>query len=103
MSVRVARVDANQAAIVGALRKAGCKVQHLHTLGRGVPDLLCLHPAGVLFLVEVKDGGKAASKQKLTPDELRWHSEWQDAPVYILARVEDIPAMLAQVAQDWRL
>ena len=100
--MRVARVDANQAAIVGALRQAGCKVLHLHTIGRGVPDLLVCY-RGLLILVEVKDGGKAASKQKLTPDEQRWHSEWQDAPVYILAHVEDIPAMLARVAQDWRL
>lgn len=102
MSVRVARVDANQAAIVGALRQAGCRVQHLHTIGRGCPDLLVLY-RGLLILVEVKDGGKRPSAQRLTPDELRWHTEWSDAPVYILARVEDIPAMLAQVADDWRL
>lgn len=97
---RAARVDANQANIVGALRKAGCKVQHLHAIGRGCPDLLACY-RGLLILIEVKDGAKPPSARRLTPDEQRWHDEWHDAPVYIVAQVDDIPAMLARVAADW--
>jgi Holliday junction resolvase len=100
--MRRAKVDANQARIVGALRQAGCRVQHLHTIGRGCPDLLVLH-RGMLILVEVKDGDKPPSAQRLTPDEMQWHTEWQEAPLYILRRVEDIPAMLEQVQKDWQL
>ena len=66
------RVDLNQSLIVQALRQAGATVQHLHTIGRGCPDLLVgIH--GVNLLVEVKSHDGA----KLTPDESRWHSQWR--------------------------
>lgn len=80
--MRAAKVDANQSEIVAALRKAGASVQPLHSVGQGVPDLLCAI-AGVTFLVEVKDGEKPPSAQKLTPDQVEWHSKWR-APVYIV-------------------
>lgn len=73
--MRAARIDANQPEIVAALRKAGCTVQHLHSVGRGCPDLL-VGRAGVNYLLEIKDGGKAASDQKLTPDQVVWHRDW---------------------------
>jgi Holliday junction resolvase len=69
---RMARVDGNQAAIVKDLRQIGCEVQHLHTIGKGCPDLLVAFK-GVWYLVEVKDGEKPAAQQKLTPDEVAWH------------------------------
>ena len=96
--MRRAKVDANQARIVGALRQAGCRVQHLHTVGTGCPDLLVLH-RGLLILVEVKDGDKSPVRQ----NQIQWHTEWREAPLYILRRVEDIPAMLEQVQKDWQL
>ena len=34
------RVDSNQPEIVATLRGMGCSVQHLHAVGKGVPDLL---------------------------------------------------------------
>ena len=37
---RIARVDRNQAEIVQALRSMGATVQHLHTIGKGCPDIL---------------------------------------------------------------
>lgn len=37
---RAARTDANQTAIVEALRKCGASVQSLAAVGKGVPDLL---------------------------------------------------------------
>ncbi len=84
--MRAAKVDVNQAEIVAALRKAGASVQPLHSVGQGVPDLLCA-VCEVNFLVEVKDGAKPPSAQKLTPDQVEWHKAWK-APVYIVNSVE---------------
>lgn len=80
------KADANQPAIVKALRGQGCTVEHLHAVGRGCPDLLCAID-GQVFLVEVKDGAKAPSAQKLTPDQVVWHAEWK-AEVHIVNSVE---------------
>ena len=68
---RAAKVDRNQAEIVKALRKVGVSVQHLHSLGRGCPDILCGY-RGRNFLFELKAG-----KGKLTPDELTWATGWR--------------------------
>jgi hypothetical protein len=73
---RIARVDANQKAVVAALRAAGATVQHLHTVGRGCPDLLVGY-RGVNYLLEVKDGAKIPSKRQLTQDETHWHARWR--------------------------
>lgn len=78
----IRRVDANQAEIVAALRKAGCTVQSLAALGHGVPDLLVGH-AGHNYLMEVKHGAG-----KLTEDELRWHVGWYGA-VYVVYTTEE--------------
>ncbi len=74
--MRAARADANQAVIVAALREIGCSVQPLHTVGQGVPDLL-VGMAGKNLLIEVKDGSKKPSDQKLTPDQMAWHKNWR--------------------------
>lgn len=79
------KVDANQAAVVAAIRSLGASVQSLASVGSGCPDLLCAI-AGMCFLVEVKDGSKIPSAQKLTPDQIVWHSKWR-APVYIVNSV----------------
>jgi len=91
--MRAAKVDANQGEIVKALRTFGVSVQPLHTVGGGVPDLLC-GLLGFTFLIEVKDGSKVPSAQKLTPDQIEWHACWK-APVHI---VNSIDAALAVVA-----
>jgi Holliday junction resolvase len=71
----VARVDSNQKSIVDALRKSGCSVQHLHQIGHGCPDLLVCR-GNTLYLMELKDGSKPKSSQKLTADEIEWHRKW---------------------------
>lgn len=83
--MRAAKIDANQPEITQAFRSMGCSVQHLHSVGQGCPDLL-VAIAGINFLVEVKDGAKPPSKQKLTPDQIDWHCQWR-APVYIVNSV----------------
>ena len=78
MPRRMARVDANQPAIVAALRKAGCKVTPLSMVGQGCPDLLVWGP-GRWILMEVKDGTKVPSARKLTPDEQAFFDLRSDA------------------------
>lgn len=66
-----ARVDANQARIVAALRAAGATVQVLSAVGQGCPDLL-VGRHGVNYLLECK-----VEHGKLTPDEATWHDLWR--------------------------
>jgi Holliday junction resolvase len=68
--MRAAKVDANQAEIVEALRKRGASVQSLAAVGKGVPDLLVGY-AGHTFLLEVK-----GANGKLTDDQKIWHAGW---------------------------
>ncbi len=68
---RAAKVDANQSAIVDALRAAGCSVQSLAAVGKGCPDLLVAR-GKVNILLEVKD-----ATGKLTPDQKTWHEGWR--------------------------
>lgn len=75
MARRAARVDANHALIVGALRACGASVQSLANVGHGCPDLLVGH-RGRNLLMEVKDGCKPPSARTLTPDQREWHSSW---------------------------
>lgn len=84
---RRAKVDANQPAIVAALRRCGCKVQSLAAVGQGVPDLLVMR-AGRLSLLEVKDPSQDPCKRVLTPAQRDWHAEWTGAPVAIVETVE---------------
>lgn len=79
---RAARVDANQAEIVKAIRKIGAEVTHLHTIGKGVADLLVSFRQK-WFVLEVKDGAKCASARELTPDEEEWIGK-QRAPVFVV-------------------
>lgn len=87
------KADANQPEIVKALRGAGCTVEHLHAVGAGCPDLLCAIDDQV-FLIEVKDGSKVPSDQKLTPAQVVWHAQWK-AEVHI---VNSVAAALTVVA-----
>jgi hypothetical protein len=93
---RAAHIDANQGAIVDALRKAGASVEpKLARIGEGCPDLL-VGVRGVNALFEVKDGLKSASKRKLTPDEKNWHDAWR-GKVYVVESVEQALKILASL------
>jgi Holliday junction resolvase len=92
--VRLAnKIDDNQTAIVSALRKAGVLVLSLAAVGKGCPDLL-ISRGGKLALVEIKDGSKVPSKQRLTPDQERFHAVW---PVYIVRSVDEALAIVRYV------
>ena len=58
-------------------------------VGDGFPDGVVAKNCLNTYLIEVKDGDKPPSARKLTPDEARFHSEWQGV-VYIIGSVEDI-------------
>ena len=85
---RAAKVDLNQAQIVLALRKVGAKVEMLHQLGHGVPDIL-VGFRNQLMLMEIKDGSLPPSGRKLTPDEQEWHDAWSGFPVYVISSVPE--------------
>ena len=72
---RAAKIDANQTAVVSALRAAGATVQSLAAVGKGVPDLLIGYRNHTILL-EIKDGAKVPSAQKLTTDQRVWHGNW---------------------------
>jgi hypothetical protein len=88
---RAAKVDANQAEIVKALRDAGCGVLDLSGVGDGCPDLL-VHPptfpaCRIGVLLEVKDGAKPPSARKLTPAQLKFHAAWKGY-VFVVENIE---------------
>lgn len=79
---RAAKVDQNQREVVAALRGAGATVQLLHAVGEGCPDLLVGY-RDANYLLEVKDGEKPLSKQKLTPQQEVWHRDWRGHRVVV--------------------
>ena len=79
---RAAKVDANQAEIVQALRQIGAVVQSLAAVGNGCPDLL-VGFRGKNWLLEIKDGNKPPSAQALTPHQVEWHRVWQGHVVVV--------------------
>lgn len=81
------KVDTNHSAVVNALRQAGCSVQSLAASGDGVPDLL-VGRAGRNYLLEVKDGKRAPSEQRLTLRQLEWHRMWRGS-VSVVKSPED--------------
>ena len=86
-------LDANQPAIVDALRAAGASVTSLASVGSGCPDLL-VGIRGTTTVFEVKDGSKSPSRQVLTKPEKDWHATWRGS-VYIVKSVEQALAILA--------
>ena len=90
-----AAVDANQKDIVKALRQIGCSVQPLHNVGNGVPDLL-VGVNSLNLLIEVKDGSKSPSDQKLTTDQGNWHDAWR-GQVQIINSVDKALALIHYV------
>lgn len=80
-----ARVDANQAEIVDALRKAGAYVWII-----GLPVDLLVGYKNHTFLVEIKDG----KKKKLTKLQQEFFEYWTGGPV---CRVDNAEAALRMI------
>lgn len=90
------RTDANQEAIVRALRSAGMCVQSLAAMGGGVPDLL-VGWRSHNFLLEVKDGNKPPSARALTVAEQNWHDQWGGSVVTVCTPDDAVGAILGMV------
>lgn len=81
------KIDANQNAIVKALRGAGAFVRII-SQGDGIPDLLVAYK-GYTILMEVKDGDKVPSARKLTEAEQKFFDEWTGGMLVIVNSVEE--------------
>jgi len=90
-----ARVDANHAEVRSALRAAGWIVVDCARIGSGFPDLL-IAKGGHILMIEIKDGAKAKSAQRLTDDEVQFHALMRAAgvTVHIVTSIDDALALL---------
>jgi hypothetical protein len=67
------RTDANHAHIRDGLRALGWDVGDLSAAGEGVADLVVAIAPGMPHFLELKDGSKKLSAQKLTAAQEQWH------------------------------
>lgn len=85
---RAGRTDANQTAVVQALRNMGCSVAITSGAGNGLPDIIVgVH--GVNLLIEIKDSEKVPSAKKLTPAEQYFVDNWKGLAVKIVETPEE--------------
>lgn len=89
---RIAKVDANQAEIVAALRKVGASVTPTHQIGNGFVDLVVGFRSRN-YLFELKDGTKPPSARKLTDDEAIWFGNWR-GEAHVVESAEQAIAIL---------
>jgi len=89
-----ARIDANQKKIVSHLRDIGCTVLVTSQLGKGAPDIIVGYK-GKNYLIEIKDGEKRLSQQKLTPDEIKFQSEWKGT-YFVINNLNDLKDIILQ-------
>jgi hypothetical protein len=89
------RTDSNQKEIVKAFRQLGASVQILSDVGKGCPDLL-IGMCARNFLVEVKDGKKPPSGQRLTEHEQDFFDSWH-GQVCIIRSIEDVHSFVQNV------
>lgn len=78
MPRRKAKIDDNQQEIVNTFRSMGISTAITSSAGDGFTDLVIGY-GGLTVLVEVKDGKKPPSAQKLTPAQQRFHSSFLGA------------------------
>lgn len=91
---RAAKVDANHAGIAKAFMDMGCSVVSLAQLGNGIPDLIvaCSKTA----LVEIKDGSKPPSKQRLNELQTAFHANWK-GKIFICKSIVEVPGIVERL------
>jgi len=95
MARHARRVDANHSSIRDGLRQLVWAVDDLSGAGGGIPDLLVAVAPGRPHFLEIKDGDKPLSAQKLTKAQEVWHSYcWQ-----ITSKVRSLEEAVA--ALEW--
>jgi hypothetical protein len=95
---RAARKDANHNTIADLFTAAGCSVADTSQLGKGFPDMV-IGLCGINVLIEVKDGGKVPSKQKLTDDEFKFFHNWRGW-VAVVRDDKDALNIISQIKQQ---
>lgn len=86
---QAAKRDDNHAEIRDDLRRIpSVVVADTGGIGGGFPDLVVGYQ-GVIYLLEIKDGNKPPSKQKLTPAEVRFFDDWAGFPVYVVTSFDE--------------
>lgn len=84
---RAAKTDANQKEIIAAFRQFGWSVLIISQL-KNCCDIM-VSKKGQTVAVEIKDGSKPLSKQKLSEGEKRFQDEWQ-GEYRIITSVADV-------------
>ena len=93
------RVDMNQRRLTELWRKMGVSVWVTSPLGTGTDVVLGLVDdlgKRINLLVEIKDGEKVPSAQKLTEREVKFHTEWK-GQVCIINSEEQAMALIYAV------
>lgn len=83
---RAARIDVNQTEIVDEFRRLGASVKIVSQL-KDFVDVVVGYK-GFNYLVEIKDGEKPKSAQRLTPGEEKFHAEWKGSTAIIYHKSE---------------
>lgn len=103
MSYAIRRTDNNQRAIVAKFRKLGARVLILSQVGHGCPDIVIgvyrKNMPPCCAFVEIKNGSKPISQQKLTPDEQKFHNEWEGM-VYIINSEEEAELLFREMKRE---
>lgn len=89
---RAAKVDANQAEIVKALRGMGAAACSTAALGKGAADLLVAF-RGIHVWLEIKSPG-----EKLNAMQVEFHATWP-APIYVVTSPEEAMTAVAEAAR----
>lgn len=93
MPFSIRRVDVNQPQITKKLRGLGLSVTPIHTIGKGVPDLL-VGAGGLNFLFELKE----SKKLKLTPAEVAWIYNWEGQVAKVTSAEECITIIILDLS-----
>lgn len=86
---RASRTDANHAEIVKALRDIGASVRDTSAVGCGFPDLV-VGMRGRNWLLEIKDGNKPPSQQRLTDAQIDFKATWRGHWAVVRSAIEAI-------------
>lgn len=101
MARRAAKVDANQAEVVEALRRMGATVEITSGAHDGFPDIV-VGLGGVTVLVEVKDGSLPPSARRLTAAQQRVHGRFTGA-IVVVETLDDAHTLVNRMREASRL
>ena len=91
--MRACRIDRNQPEIVKYFRDHGFTVLLIHTL-KNCCDII-ISKNNQTACIEIKDGLKPTSAQKLTPGEIKFKDEWQGL-YYIVRSTDDADSVMKE-------